>query len=112
MAIVNFTNLSTARAGQRAREVALRKVVGASRRQLIAQFLGESILTAAVAMVLALAMAEAALPFVNVLLEADMKLAYTGKDGLLLPALLLVLLVGGAAAFIPFYLSRFQPLLC
>ena len=39
MACINFVNLSTARAGQRAREVALRKVVGASRRQLIVQFL-------------------------------------------------------------------------
>ena len=110
MAIVNFTNLATARAGQRAREVALRKVVGASRRQLIAQFLAESILLAAAAMVVGLAMAEAALPSLNAFLESDMRLTYGGKDGLLLPAVLLVLLVGGVAGFYPaFYLSRFQP---
>ena len=47
MACVNFTNLATARASQRAREVALRKVLGANRRQLITQFLAESVLIAA-----------------------------------------------------------------
>ena len=52
MACVNFVNLATARAGQRAREVALRKVLGANRKQLITQFLGESVLVAAVAMLL------------------------------------------------------------
>ncbi|HEX8534155.1 MAG TPA: ABC transporter permease, partial [Allosphingosinicella sp.] len=58
MAIVNFTNLATARASQRAREVALRKVLGANRKQLIVQFLGESILVTALAMLLALALVE------------------------------------------------------
>src|SRR5207253_8012252 len=50
MAVVNFTNLATARASQRAREVALRKVLGATRKQLIVQFVAESILISAVAM--------------------------------------------------------------
>ena len=62
MAVVNFTNLATARASQRAREVALRKVLGASRKQLIVQFLGESMLVTALAMLLALAMVELTLP--------------------------------------------------
>src|SRR3546814_1612485 len=56
MAVVNFTNLATARASQRAREVALRKVLGATRRQLIMQFIGESIIVSVVAMLIALAM--------------------------------------------------------
>ena len=110
MAIVNFVNLATARAGQRAREVALRKVLGASRRQLIVQFLGEGLLMAAVAMVLALAMVEAALPWVNAFLDADMRLTWLGADGILAPALLLTLVAGGLGGLYPaFHLSRFQP---
>ena len=62
MACVNFTNLATARASQRAREVALRKVLGANRRQLIIQFLGESVLIACISMLLALALVELLLP--------------------------------------------------
>ena len=110
MAVVNFTNLATARASQRAREVALRKVLGARRRQLIAQFLGESMLLTALAMVLALAMVELFLPLFNRFLDADIALDYLGMDGALLPILLLLLVVGGVGGLYPaFYLSRFQP---
>ena len=110
MACINFTNLATARASQRAREVALRKVLGASRRQLIVQFLGESILVAALAMVVALALVELLLPSFNAFLDADIKLRYLGADGLLLPLVLLVLLVGVAGGLYPaFYLARFEP---
>ena len=65
MASINFVNLATARAGQRAREVALRKVLGATRRQLIVQFLAESVMITAVAMLIALALAELALPYIS-----------------------------------------------
>jgi putative ABC transport system permease protein len=110
MACVNFTNLATARASQRAREVALRKVLGASRRQLVTQFIGESVLVASIAMLLALALTEVALPPLSNFLDADLKLAYFGMDGLLLPVLLLVAIVGAAGGVYPaFYLSRFQP---
>jgi putative ABC transport system permease protein len=110
MACVNFTNLATARASQRAREVALRKVLGADRRQLIVQFMGESILVAALAMVVALAMVELLLPYFASFLDADLSIAYWGSDGLLLPILALVVAVGAAGGLYPaFYLSRFQP---
>ncbi|HWT12668.1 MAG TPA: FtsX-like permease family protein [Allosphingosinicella sp.] len=110
LAVVNFVNLATARAGQRAREVALRKVVGASRRQLVAQFLGESTLLAAAAMLVALALVEAALPFVNAFLDAEMEATYFALDGMLAPAAALVLLVGALGGLYPaLYLSRFQP---
>jgi putative ABC transport system permease protein len=110
MACVNFTNLATARASQRAREVALRKVLGASRRQLMTQFLGESVLVAALAMLLALAIAELALPALSGFLDAELNLAYFGAGGMILPILGLVLLVGAAGGLYPaFYLSGFQP---
>jgi putative ABC transport system permease protein len=110
MAAVNFTNLATARAGQRAREVALRKVLGARRRQLVAQFLGESILLTAVAMLLALALVELLLPAFSAFLDSDLKIAYFGADGILVPAILLVLVVGAAGGVYPaLYLSRYQP---
>jgi putative ABC transport system permease protein len=110
MACVNFTNLATARASQRAREVALRKVLGANRKQLVIQFLAESVLVAGVAMLLALAMAELLLPLLSGFLDADIEMSYFGSDGMLLPILGLVLLVGAAGGLYPaFYLSRFQP---
>jgi putative ABC transport system permease protein len=110
MACVNFTNLATARASQRAREVALRKVLGATRRQLVGQFLGESILVAAMAMIVALAIAEIALPYLSDFLDAGLALSYVGEGGLLLPILALVAVVGAAGGIYPaIYLSRYQP---
>ena len=110
MACINFVNLATARAGQRAREVALRKVLGASRRQLIAQFLGESVLLATVSMVIALALVELGVPRLADYLDADLRFAYLGADGFMLPILVLVAIVGAFGGLYPaFFLSRFQP---
>ena len=110
MACVNFTNLATARASQRAREVALRKVLGANRKQLITQFLAESVLIAAIAMLLALAIVELLLPALAHFLDADLAMHYFGWDGMLLPIVALTLIVGAAGGVYPaFYLSRFQP---
>jgi putative ABC transport system permease protein len=107
---VNFVNLATARASLRAREVALRKVLGADRRQLIVQFLGESILLTAVALLLALALCELLLPSLSAFLNADLEISYFGSGGVLLPAVGLLLLVGLAGGLYPaFYLSRYQP---
>lgn len=110
MACMNFTNLATARASQRAREVALRKVLGATRHQLIVQFLGESIMLAAISMLAALALTEIALPWFSRFLDADLDLHYFGRHGLILPILALVVVVGAAGGVYPaLYLSRFQP---
>ena len=110
MAVVNFTNLATARASQRAREVALRKVLGANRKQLIVQFVGEALLISAVAMLSALALVELLVkPFAG-FLEADLRLTYFGADGVLLPAIGLTILVGLLSGLYPaFFISRFQP---
>jgi len=110
MAVVNFTNLATARASQRAREVALRKVLGASRPQLIAQFVGESVVVAVLAMLIALTLVELLLPAFANFLDADLTLNYFGADGIAGPVVLLVLLVGVLGGLYPaFFLSRFQP---
>jgi putative ABC transport system permease protein len=110
MAIVNFVNLATARAGIRAREIAIRKLVGASRRQIIIQFLGESVALTAVAMLLAMSLVELALPPLNAFLHTDIPLAYFGAGGVALPALMLAIAVGLFGGLYPaFYLSRFRP---
>jgi putative ABC transport system permease protein len=110
MAVVNFTNLATARASQRAREVALRKVLGANRKQLIVQFIGESVLISMLAMVIALALVELLMPAFANFLDADLKVTYLGSSGVLLPVLALVLVVGVLGGLYPaFFLSRFQP---
>ena len=110
MACINFINLSTARAGQRAREVALRKVLGASRKQLVTQFLGESFLLVAVAMFIALAIVEIATPMLGSYLGIELAFDYFGSGGFLLPALALLVIVALVGGLYPaFYLSRFQP---
>jgi putative ABC transport system permease protein len=110
MAVVNFTNLATARASQRAREVALRKVLGATRRQLIVQFVAESILISAVAMLIALALVELLVRPFAAFLDAGLTLDYFGRGGILLPAIGITLLVGIISGIYPaFFLSRFQP---
>jgi putative ABC transport system permease protein len=110
MAVVNFTNLATARASQRAREVALRKVLGATRSQLVVQFIAESVLISAVSMLIALALVELLVKPFAAFLDADLTLSYIGKHGILLPAIGLTLFVGILSGLYPaFFLSRFQP---
>jgi putative ABC transport system permease protein len=110
MAAVNFVNLATARASQRAREVALRKVLGARRRQLVIQFLGESMLLTGIAMLIALALVELSLPWFSSSLNADLRLDYIGENGVVVPLLVLLVVVGLAGGLYPaFYLSHFQP---
>jgi putative ABC transport system permease protein len=110
MACFNFTNLATARAGKRAREVALRKVLGANRRQLIAQFLGESTILAVVSMMIALALVELLLPSLARFLDAGLSIRYFGADGILIPVAALVIIVGAVGGLYPaLYLSRFRP---
>ncbi|NBB75451.1 MAG: FtsX-like permease family protein [Bacteroidetes bacterium] len=110
LACVNFMNLATARATERATEVGVRKTVGAARGQLIRQFFAESMLMAALALGLALVLAVAALPVLQTLTG----LSFTA-GGVLRPSTLAALVVitgvaGGLAGSYPaLYLSRFQP---
>jgi putative ABC transport system permease protein len=77
VACFNFMNLTTARATLRAREIALRRVLGAGRGQLMVQFLGEAVLVALLSLLLALALAEVLLPLFDEFLQRPIALHYT-----------------------------------
>ena len=110
MATINFVNLSTARASQRAREVALRKVLGAGRGQLIVQFLVESALVTAVSVILAVVMVNLALPYLAAFLDSDLQADWFGWSGLAVPLFALWTVVAVAGGIYPaFYLSRYRP---
>jgi len=110
VACFNFTNLATARALLRAREIALRKCAGARRSQIIFQFLGESLLTALVALVLALSLTEMLLPAFDSFLGRPIMLDY-GADWPLLALIVAIAAAAGlASGFYPaLVLSRFRP---
>lgn len=109
IACINFTNLATARASLRAREVALRKVLGARREQLVVQFLGESVLLALIALIVALVIVQAALPSYGNFLGRTFELSIL-DGGLWLGMAGLVALVGIVGGIYPaLYLSRFSP---
>jgi putative ABC transport system permease protein len=110
IAIVNYVSLATARAGMRAREVAVRKVMGATRRALVGQFVAESVALALLAGLIAAAIVELALPGVSAVLGEPIHLAYLGPDGVLLPLVGLCVVVGLAAGVYPaLVLSGFRP---
>ena len=110
IACVNFTNLATARAVTRKREVGVRKVVGAHRPQLMVQFLTESLLLTCSALLIALALVELSLPLFNQFVRGDLHLnAATVITGVPM-VLALTVLVGLLAGWYPaFFLSSFRP---
>jgi len=110
IACFNFTNLSTARSIARAKEVGLRKVIGAQRKQLMWQFLGESVLVAVVALIVAVVIVAVVLPFFNQLAQTNLKV---GTGNTLQVAGFLLLLVVFAGILSGIYpaavLSSFRP---
>lgn len=108
IACINFINLSTARAGKRAREVGVRKSLGASRQNLIFQFFSESVAMAFIAFVLAMLLVEISLPAFNELVQKSIKVDYSNWQ-LTGSMVLLVLLTGIVSGVYPaLYLSSFQ----
>ncbi|HUS02169.1 MAG TPA: ABC transporter permease [Chitinophagaceae bacterium] len=109
IACINFMNLATARSEQRAREVGVRKVLGAGRGILIKQFFGESIMMAFAAMIVAAVIVFLVLPSFNTLVEK--KLAFDVTNPVLWAGLPLLALVCGAIAgsYPSLYLSSFNP---
>lgn len=109
IACINFVNLATARSAMRAREVGVRKVLGANRTQLLGQFLGEAVVMAAVAMVISVILVELALPAVNTI--AGKHLIFPLSNGLVLTAIAFGTIVIGlvAGSYPAVYLSGFLP---
>ena len=110
IACFNFMNLSTARATKRAKEVGLRKVIGANRELLISQFIGESFLIAFVALIVSLVLIYLLLPYFNSFLNVNMELNLF-SDSTTLIILLSVLVVTGLISGIypAFYISAYDP---
>jgi putative ABC transport system permease protein len=109
IACINFMNLSTARAAQRAREVGIKKVVGAGRGTLILQYLGESLLLSVASVLVALALTEVLLPVFNGITGKELTLHF--GPTLLLELAGITLLTGLFAGSYPaFYLSAFRPI--
>lgn len=110
LAVINFANLSTAYAMQCAREVAMRKVLGAHRSQVMAQFLGEAVMLTALALVVGLTMVELLLPAFSVFLGKNLSLAPLASGPVALGGSGLVLLVGVCGGMYPaLVLSGFRP---
>ncbi|MFC2156683.1 ABC transporter permease [Acidobacteriota bacterium] len=110
IACINYINLSTARASKRSLEVGVRKAVGAGRRQLFFQFIGESLLMSFLAVVLSVFMAMLLLPFFNSVMEREVAMDFQGNLLLYLGLLGLAILVGLASGCYPaLYLSSFSP---
>jgi len=110
IAMINFMNLSTARSMERAREVGIRKSVGADRKHLIFQFLGESIIIVFFAMLASIVMLSVALPLMNSLTGKELGLG-SFVNWQTVPAMIGVLLVIGllAGSYPAFVLSGFRP---
>lgn len=109
IALANYVNMATAKAVERAKEVGIRKVNGASQAQLRMQFLGETILFAILALVISLILVELLLPSVSEVLGIPLKVDYTSLDWLLLLIGYAVLCGLLAGIYPAIFLSRFNP---
>ncbi|WP_026967507.1 ABC transporter permease [Algoriphagus terrigena] len=111
IACINFMNLSTAGASQRAKEIAVRKVMGSGKQDLVFQFLSESLIAVSIAMVLGIVAAKLALPFFNDFADKSLSLGFLFQPLVVLALLALILLVTLMAGGYPaFFLSAFQPI--
>jgi putative ABC transport system permease protein len=109
IACINFMNLSTARASKRAKEVGVRKVIGAGKGDLIKQFLGESFLLAFIGVAIALPLLIILLPYLNQITKADIQLAFFSNYKIWVLLLSLITVTGLVAGSYPaFYLSAFE----
>jgi putative ABC transport system permease protein len=110
IACINFMNLSTARSSKRSVEVGVRKVLGAEKKSLVKQFLGESLLMSLIAFVIALGITELLLPAFSHVSGKNLTLDFS-KQGFIIVGFLVLSIVTGliAGSYPAFYLSSFRP---
>lgn len=110
LACINFMNLGTARSEKRAKEVGIRKTVGSERKQLITQFLSESVLLALISFLLSILIVGLILPWFNGLADKKMDILW-GSPIFWITCILFTILTGLLAGSYPaFYLSSFDPI--
>ncbi|MFL9483584.1 ABC transporter permease [Chitinophagaceae bacterium LWZ2-11] len=110
IACINYMNLSTARSILRAKEIGIRKVIGAQRKEIITQFLGESLLLTYIAFLFAIVLTITVIPYINKLSGQQLSFTSLMSGKLLLPVLLLPLLVGLLSGIYPaLFMSSFKP---
>lgn len=109
IACINFINLSTARSAKRAKEVGLRKVMGAQRPQLVGQFIAESVLISLIAAIIAVALIEAMLPFFNKFMGKSLFVPYFEQSWTIPVLVAGAVCIGFLAGVYPaFYITRYQ----
>jgi putative ABC transport system permease protein len=110
IACINYMNLSTARSTLRAREIGIRKTVGAQRKEIMAQFLSESVLVSWMAMLLAFALTWLLLPWLNKISAQHLDITILLKWQIIIPILLVPFVVGIISGLYPaIFMSSFQP---
>ncbi|MDZ7742372.1 MAG: ABC transporter permease [Bacteroidota bacterium] len=110
IACVNYINIAIARSMKQAREVGMRKVLGATRSSLVYRFLGESFIITLISVLFSLVLVELFLPYFNDILRTELQMDFAGNwimNAGLVILLLLISFISGA--YPAFYLSRFQP---
>ena len=111
IAVFNFINLVTAQSEKRMREIGMRKVMGAFRKDLILQFIGESVMIASIAFLFSLMINELLIRELSMLLDEPLRLTYWHQPGMLVTIMVVVVLTGIMAGLYPaLYLSGFQPI--
>lgn len=110
IAVVNFINLSTARSFKRAREVGVRKVLGAAPKQLIVQFLSESILLTTIAVIISVPLVDLCLPVLNDLASKEIPSSYLLGGSFWISLFMFIILIGLLGGIYPaIFLSSFRP---
>src|SRR3569833_2893817 len=110
IACINYMNLSTARSVLRAREIGVRKVIGAQRKEIIAQFLSESVLVTCIALVLAMLAVSLAIPFINKIANQQLSVQLLLQWKVLVPVLILPFVIGLLSGAYPaLFISSFVP---